>query len=91
MSEAIVTVEDAAARLDELVERVYGKRETTVIVKGGRPLARIVPLPALGEVSNDLLDFLRRWRTEHPEPDEQFADAVTESRRSVQPARDSWE
>ncbi len=90
MSEALVSVEEAAVRLSELVEHVFAKREAAVLVKGGRPVARVVPILAPGEVSEDLIDFLRRWRTQYPEPDEQLADAVAGSRRGVRPARDPW-
>ena len=91
MSEPVLTVEDAAAHLGELVERVHARRETAVIVKGGRPLARIVPMPVPGEGADDLIDFLRRWRTEHPEPDEELSESIEASRQAVRPPRDPWE
>jgi hypothetical protein len=31
----------------------------------------------------DLIAFLSRWRKEHPDPDEQFEEAVAESRQGV--------
>lgn len=91
MNEAVLTVEDAAAHFDELVERIHANREAALIVKGGRPLARIVPLPALGEMSDDLRAFLRQWQKDRPEPDEQFASAIEESRRIAPAPRDPWE
>jgi len=91
MSEPVVTVEDAAAHFSELVEQVRAKREAAVIVKEGRPLVRMVPIPTPGETSEDLIDFLRHWRASFPEPDEQLADVIAESRRSVQRAHDPWE
>jgi antitoxin (DNA-binding transcriptional repressor) of toxin-antitoxin stability system len=91
MSEAVVTVEYAALHLAELVEHISAKREAAVIVKAGRPMARLVPVLAPGELSDDLIDFLRRWRTQYPEPDEGLAEAIEASRRGVQPAHDPWE
>jgi len=91
MSEAVVTVEEAAARLGELVEQVHAQREGAVIVKEGRALARIVPIPAPGEVADDLIDFVRRWQIEHPEPDEGLAQSVAESRQGIQPPHDPWD
>jgi len=91
MSEAVVTVEDAAARFGELVERVHTQREAAVIVKAGRPLARIVPIPAPGEVAEDLIDFLRRWQIEYPEPDEGLAQSIAESRQGIQTPSDPWD
>jgi antitoxin (DNA-binding transcriptional repressor) of toxin-antitoxin stability system len=91
MSESIMTVEDAAACLPDLVERIHSRREPTVIIKSGQPMVRIVPIPTPGEVADDLIAFLSRWRREFPEPDEQFAEAVDESRRGVQSPRNPWD
>jgi prevent-host-death family protein len=90
MNEIVITIEDAARCLSELVERVYASGEAVVIVKSGKPIARIVPIPSREHVQEDLIAFLRRWRNEHPEPDEQLAEVIQESRRAVQPPRDPW-
>ena len=87
MSEAIVTAEDAALRLAELVDEVSARREAAVLTKAGRPVARILSIPPASEPSGDLIDPLRRWRTEHPEPDGQRAEAIAESRRGVRGTR----
>ncbi len=52
MSEVMVTVEDAAFRLAELVEAVSVKRESAVLMKAGRPIARIVPIPLSAKAVN---------------------------------------
>ena len=91
MNETVLTIEDAAACLPELVERVHANREAAVIVKDGQPIVRIVPVPAPGQVAEDLTAFLRRWRSDYPEPDEQLAEAIEESRRAVQPPRNPWD
>jgi prevent-host-death family protein len=91
MSETVLTVEDAARCLADLVERVHANGEAAVLVKAGRPLARIVPVSLAGRVPEDLIAFLRRWRVDHPEPDEEFARAIEDSRRAVQVPRDPWE
>jgi prevent-host-death family protein len=91
MSETVLSVEDAAACLSELVERVHTRREATVITVSGRPVARIVPLPVAIEGSEDLIAFLRRWRSQYPEPDEQFARAIEESRAGVRPPKNPWD
>jgi antitoxin (DNA-binding transcriptional repressor) of toxin-antitoxin stability system len=91
MNETVMTIEDAAARLPELVEQIRVQREAAVILRAGRPVARIVPVPAAGEVSEDLIAFLRRWQSEYPGPDERLADDIEDSRRAVQPPRDPWD
>jgi prevent-host-death family protein len=91
MSETVLTIEDAARCLADVVERVHANGEAAVLVKAGRPLARIVPVWPRGQVAQDLIAFLRQWRAEHPDGDEQFAEAIEESRRAVRPPRDPWE
>ncbi len=91
MSEAMVTVEDAAFRLADLVEMVSATGEPTVLTKAGRAVARIMPIVPSGKQSKDLIDFLRRWLAEYPAPDDQLADVIAESRRGIRPARDPWE
>ena len=44
MSEAVVTIEDAAFRLAELVEEVSASGEAAVLTKAGRAVARITPI-----------------------------------------------
>jgi hypothetical protein len=43
-------------------------------------------MPNLARGAEDLIAFLRQWRIEHPEPDDQFADE--ESRKAVQRPHD---
>jgi antitoxin (DNA-binding transcriptional repressor) of toxin-antitoxin stability system len=90
MSETILSVEDAARCLPDLVERIRANGEMAVLTGEGRPLARIVPVPVSGQGPEDLIAFLRRWRSEHPEPDEQLGQVIEESRRAVQPPQDPW-
>src|SRR5207245_4685555 len=73
MSDTVLTIEEAAHCLSDLVERIHANGEAAVLVKSGWPLARIVPVPSQGHIAEDLIAFLRRWRIEHPEPDGQFA------------------
>jgi antitoxin (DNA-binding transcriptional repressor) of toxin-antitoxin stability system len=91
MSETVLTVEEAARCVPDLVERVHTKGEAATLVKAGLPLARIVPVPLSGQGPDELIAFLRRWRSEHPEPDDQFAEVIRESRQGVRPPRDPWE
>lgn len=86
----MLTIEDAARRLADVVEHVHAKGEAAVLLKSGRPIARIVPI-APAERSEDLIAFLAQWRLRCPEPDEQFADAIQESRQWLRPPRDPWE
>jgi antitoxin (DNA-binding transcriptional repressor) of toxin-antitoxin stability system len=87
----VFTIEEAARCLPDLVERVQASGAAALLVKSGKPVARIVPVPAAEQVTGDLITFLRQWRIEHPDPDEQFAEVIEESRRAVRPPHDPWE
>ncbi len=91
MKETVITLEDAARSFPDLVERIHETGQGALLVKSGQPLARIVAVPAQQQTVEDLLAFLRNWRAEYPEPDEQFAEILEESRQGVQPPHDPWE
>ena len=75
----------------EVVDRVQSSGEPALLFKSGKLVARIVSVPDRAGGPDDLITFLRQWRIEHPEPDEQFGEAIEESRKSVQPPHDPWE
>jgi antitoxin (DNA-binding transcriptional repressor) of toxin-antitoxin stability system len=91
MSESALSIEDAARCLPEVVDRIRASGEPTVLLKSGEPVARIVPVPPQANGSTELIKFLRRWRLEHPEPDNQFADAIEQSRQAVRPPHNPWQ
>jgi antitoxin (DNA-binding transcriptional repressor) of toxin-antitoxin stability system len=91
MSETVLTIEDAARCLPDLVERLHTKGETAVLVKSGQPLARIVPFAGPGPAPEDVVGFLRRWRLEHPEPDAGFGEAIEERRNAIRAPHDPWQ
>jgi antitoxin (DNA-binding transcriptional repressor) of toxin-antitoxin stability system len=91
MSESALSIEDAARCLPEVVDRVRASGEPAVLLKSGEPVARIVPVLPHANGSAELIAFLRRWRLEHPEPDQQFADAIAQSRQTVRAPHNPWE
>lgn len=48
-------------------------------------------VPAPDKVAETLIAFLRRWRSEYPDPDDQIAEVIEQSRQAVQPPHDPWE
>lgn len=76
---------------NDVVERVRAKGEPAILLKSGRPVARIVPVTSAPDPGDDLIAFLRRWRAEYPEPDEDLSDIVQESRQCQGQPRDPWE
>ncbi len=64
-----LNVAEAKKRLSDLLERVAYRKKTILITRGGRPMARLVPLDQGGEQS---LADLRGWQAE----DDAFLAAV---------------
>jgi antitoxin (DNA-binding transcriptional repressor) of toxin-antitoxin stability system len=91
MSEIVLTIEDAARSLPDVVDRVHASGETALLTRSGQAIARIVPVPGQRQAADDLIAFLHRWRSAHPDPDLQFADAIELSRGAVQAPHDPWE
>lgn len=91
MNETMLTIEDAARSLSEVVERVHTSGEPALLVKSGQPVARIVPVQTREQPAQDLIAFLHQWRIDYPEPDEQFAEAIEESRKAIQSPHDPWD
>jgi antitoxin (DNA-binding transcriptional repressor) of toxin-antitoxin stability system len=91
MSETLLTIEDAARCLPALVDGIHEKGEAVVLLKSGRPIARIVPVNSREEPTKDLVAFLREWRLKYPEADDEFAQVIEESRRNLHAPRDPWE
>jgi antitoxin (DNA-binding transcriptional repressor) of toxin-antitoxin stability system len=87
MNANVLSVEDAARCLPDLVDRVHASGEPALLLKSARLVARIVSVPYRAGEPEDVVTFLRRWRIEHPEPDEQFGEAIDESRKAVQPSQ----
>ncbi|MCA9155101.1 MAG: type II toxin-antitoxin system prevent-host-death family antitoxin [Planctomycetales bacterium] len=73
MSENVVSLEHAISHLEEVVERVCANGEVAVVTKSGLPLVRIVPAAPSSATSEELIDFLKRWRTENLDADDTFA------------------
>ena len=87
----MLTIEEAARRLPDVVDHVYASGESAVLLRSGTPVVWIVRVPNETKRTEYLIAFLRKWRAEHPEPDEQFAQAIEESRKSMSSPHDSWE
>jgi len=90
MNETVLKLEEAARCLPALVQRVHATGEATLLVQSGQPLARIVAVPARESGADDLIAFLRQWRLDYPEPDDQFAEVIEQSRQVMRPPHDPW-
>jgi len=90
--ERSVSVTEAARNFSDLVNRTYYRRETTVLLRSGVPVARIVPVVA-SEISGEVL--AERWGDiSHLTPDEaaEFGEDVEAARAELNaPPRSPWD
>lgn len=91
MSDRRLTVTEAARQFAELIDRAYYEGESTVVLRLGEPVARIVPAEGGGLLGRD---FAARWRTmRHLEPEEaeSFAEAIQEGRNGLAMPESPWD
>lgn len=86
-----VSVTEAARRFSDLINRVFYRGESTTLVRGGQPVARLVPLLPVGCSARELAD---RWAAfPHLEAGEALAleRELEESRRALPELNPPWE
>ena len=92
MIEASLTLQEAAARLHEAVERARSRGESTLLTDGGEPVARVVPVEAAKHTVGELLAWLPTRPRLSPEEAEAFAADIEEGRRLLnKPPQSPWD
>ena len=92
MSEtAIISVAEAAKDFLRVIDRVERRRESTILVREGKPVATLSPLPSTALTSAELAE---RWsKLDKLPPDEAsaFADDIEAARRNLPPLKSAWD
>jgi antitoxin (DNA-binding transcriptional repressor) of toxin-antitoxin stability system len=91
MSETAVTVAEAARDFLRVLDRVEREREPAVLVREGKPVATLSPLPRTALTCAELFE---RWpKLEKLPPDEAnaFADAIERARSDLPPLKPAWD
>jgi prevent-host-death family protein len=87
----ILSVTEAARNFSDLVNRVFYRGESAILIRNGIPVARLVP-PEPSTASAE--ELARRWETlPHlpPADADRLAEELDEARRNVPPAVPRWE
>jgi prevent-host-death family protein len=91
MIEARLSLEEAAEKLGEAVDRARRLGESTLLTEGGRPVARVVPVAS----ENQSLEALADWWATHERLDTEeaasFEADLRKVRESVPPPTDPWD
>jgi antitoxin (DNA-binding transcriptional repressor) of toxin-antitoxin stability system len=91
MSEIAIPVADAAKDFLRLLERVERGRESAILLREGRPVATLSPLPRAALTCAELAE---RWpRLEKLSSDEAnaFADDLEHARTHLPPLKTAWD
>ena len=91
MSETAVSVAEAAKDFLGLLARVERERESAVLVREGKPVATLNPVPTAAMTCAELAE---RWpKLERLPPDEAkaFADDLEKDRAKLPPLRTAWD
>lgn len=85
-----ISVTEASRHFSDLVNRVHYRGESALLIKGGRPMAKIVP----ARVTRTGRDLAVRWLDlPHLDPAgaEAFAHDVDVARRALPAANSKWD
>jgi len=91
MSETAVPVAEAAKDFLRLLDWVETKHESAILVREGRPVATLSPLPSPALTCAELAD---RWpKLDKLPPDEAgaFADDLEHARANLPPLKPAWD
>jgi prevent-host-death family protein len=86
-----ISATEAARNFSDLLNRVFYRGESAVLIRNGVPVARLVPPEPATAPAEELA---RRWETlPHLTPAEadRLADELGEARRALPPAAARWE
>jgi prevent-host-death family protein len=82
-----VTATELARRLGDVLGRIRYRRETFLVERNGRPVARLVPVAEAPEAT--LADAVNAWRGAAG-PDEGFADDLEQVRAADRVPETPW-
>ena len=91
MSETAISVAEAAKDFLRVLDRVERRRESAILVREGKPVATLCPLPSPALTSAELAE---RWsKLDKLPPDEAsaFADDIEAARRNLPPLKSAWD
>jgi antitoxin (DNA-binding transcriptional repressor) of toxin-antitoxin stability system len=86
-----VPVADAAKDFLRVLDLVERRREPAVLVRDGKPVATLNPVPSAALTCGELADRWPELDRLSPEEADAFADDLEESRASIPPLKQAWD
>jgi prevent-host-death family protein len=91
MSETAVPVAEAARDFLRVLDLVETRREPATLVRDGKPVARLVPVPDLAATCGELAERWEKLERLPPDEAQRFADDIERARGSLPPLRSAWD
>ena len=85
-----ITVTEAARHFSDLINRVRYRHEDAILLKGGKPVARIGPV-RIATSGRELAERMNDHPWLDPEEAELFASDVFSARDKLPPLQSKWE
>jgi prevent-host-death family protein len=86
-----MTLTEAVKSLGAVVERARDRQETTVLLKNGKPVARIVPVSARAKTGRELAAIWPKLRHLSVKEATAFDSDLAAVRRKLLPLHSAWE
>jgi prevent-host-death family protein len=91
MRERSMTVTEASRSFSKLVSHVQSRRSSLLILKRGKPVARVIPLVSSVKTTRELASAWPRIAHLTPEDAEQFGRDVALARASLPSLKSAWD
>jgi antitoxin (DNA-binding transcriptional repressor) of toxin-antitoxin stability system len=91
MSESAIPVAEAAKDFLGLLDWVERRREPAILMREGRPVATLSPLPGAALTCGELAERWPKLDKLSPEEANAFADDLERARASLPPLKPSWD
>jgi prevent-host-death family protein len=86
-----VTVSEAARGFSDLINRVHYRNESALLTKGGKPVAKIVPVASGAKTGQELAAHWTTFPHLSAAAADSFSDDLALARKSLPKVKDQWE
>ena len=86
-----ISVTEAARGFADVINRVFYRRESALLVRGGKPVAKIVPVGETAKTGSELAPLWSKRPHLSPAEAEAFAHDIEGARNTLPPLTNKWD
>ena len=86
-----ISVTEAARGFADVINRVLYRRESAVLIRGGKPVAKIIPIDEAAKTGSDLANLWAAFPHLSANEAASFAHDVESARNSLRPLASKWD